>query len=696
MYKEGNVLNWASVIEPKTMSQAHKASKLPFLGGHLALMPDAHVGKGATVGSVIPTVGAVIPSAVGVDIGCFDAETEFLTPTGWVKFPDYKGGKVAEFDPLSGFARFVEPIQYIVRDDDELLHFKTKYGIDFAVTPDHRVLAYKVKGRDRRLEQVVISAAQLKEEHDSLKMGADYKIRTSFLINRPDYLGMDPDNVRVQVMTNADAWMDNNVAQLRLKKGRKVERAKELLTNAGIEFSLRELKDGVTQIRYTPPLRSKGYNLFWSSGLGTLSVIADEVFYWGGNHDESCFYTSKKEEADFMSYCFASTLKRSVMREDIRHDGTKEYRVYGHDNQEYVGFKSVSKSAVEIIPSKDGKSYCFTVPSGFLVVRRSGNVFTSGNCGMAAIETTFTSRDLPDSLDALHAKLGQVIPAGVGQGHSEANTAAAALIKQSRDLGINLGQKLEATAANQLGSLGSGNHFVEVCLDERDVVWLVLHSGSRGVGNKLGNIHIESAKGLMKQYFITLDDPDLAYLTEGTPEFDAYIKAMLWAQDYAKMNRKVMLDALVAEFSVFIGRFTRAERIINCHHNFCEKEHHNGKDMWVTRKGAVRARKDDWVIIPGSMGTRSYIGKGLANPSSYNSCSHGAGRVLSRSEARRSLDKETLIKSMEGKSWNASQADSLIDEDPRSYKDIDQVMEDQKDLVEIHHTLHQILNYKGV
>lgn len=224
----------------------------------------------------------------------------------------------------------------------------------------------------------------------------------------------------------------------------------------------------------------------------------------------------------------------------------------------------------------------------------------------------------------------------------------------------------------------------------------MIHSGSRGIGNKLGQRHIADAKGLMKQYFIHLDDPDLAYLAEGTPEFDSYIKAMLWAQDYALLNRDVMMDILVDRVETFLGHKIAIESRIQCHHNFCEKEHHHGRDMWVTRKGAVRARGTDMVIIPGSMGTKSYIGRGLGNPASYNSCSHGAGRKMSRSRAKKELDLESFVASMAGKSWNSAQAQSLLDEDPRSYKDIDQVMEDQKDLVEPLHELTQILNYKGV
>ena len=310
-------------------------------------------------------------------------------------------------------------------------------------------------------------------------------------------------------------------------------------------------------------------------------------------------------------------------------------------------------------------------------------------CGMIAVECPFTSDVLPDNLDNLHAAISDVVPAGVGRGHDTARVAT--ILDDDRTEGLS--QKQESTAAKQLGSLGSGNHFVEVCLDERDRAWVVLHSGSRGIGNQLARQHIDGAKALMARYFIDLDDPDLAYLVEGTPEFDAYIRHMLWAQDYALANREVMMDAVLVQVAGAIGhQFDESQRI-NCHHNFTEMEHHRGHNVWVTRKGAIR--EGDRGVIPGSMGTRSYIVSGKGAAASYDSCSHGAGRRMSRSKARRELDTDGLTEAMAGKAWNGN-AKELIDEDPRAYKDIDQVMADQDDLVTIEHTLSQILNYKGL
>jgi tRNA-splicing ligase RtcB (3'-phosphate/5'-hydroxy nucleic acid ligase) len=320
-------------------------------------------------------------------------------------------------------------------------------------------------------------------------------------------------------------------------------------------------------------------------------------------------------------------------------------------------------------------------------------------CGMAAVETPLTSHDLPDNLDALHAAIRGAVPAGVGQGHADQGVDVFDVIPAAKsDRASGLTNGLIETARTQYGSLGSGNHFVEVCLDERDRVWVVLHSGSRGVGNRLAVEHIKRATGLMRQWFIDLPDPDLAYLPQGTPEFTAYVNDLLWAQAYAAANRARMLTLVMGEVARFLDADPDGltERTVNCHHNFTQQENHRGRNLWVTRKGAIQADAGRLGIIPGSMGTRSYIVEGLGSPASYESCSHGAGRRMSRTVANKSLSVASLREAMEGRAWNDTDAASLVDEHPLAYKDIDQVMADQADLVRPLHTLSQILNYKGV
>jgi tRNA-splicing ligase RtcB len=323
-------------------------------------------------------------------------------------------------------------------------------------------------------------------------------------------------------------------------------------------------------------------------------------------------------------------------------------------------------------------------------------------CGMIATETTFYAEDLPHNLDPLLSMVSRRIPAGVGKGrdlgYRDGHRDVFGVVGEPPS---KLSAKQQATAIAQFGTLGSGNHFVEVSVDGRGKVWTVLHSGSRGIGNQLASYHIGKAKGLMREYLATLGDPDLAYFTEGTPEFDEYIRDMLWAQRYAYESRARMNSELLKSLAEAVSpKRTPKEKAItvqtvNCHHNYTERELCGGRDAWITRKGAIKAGAGDMGVIPGSMGTDTYIVRGKGNPDSYNSSSHGAGRRMSRGEAKRQLDKAGLRAQMKGKTWNADSATALIDEDPRAYKDIRQVMADQADLTEVVHVLTQVLNYKG-
>lgn len=316
-------------------------------------------------------------------------------------------------------------------------------------------------------------------------------------------------------------------------------------------------------------------------------------------------------------------------------------------------------------------------------------------CGMVAAATGLGASDLPDDLSGLLSRIEQAIPAGMGKGHTSRREIPESIL-DNRPEGLTTRQ--EDKIQTQFGSLGGGNHFVEVCLDETDNVWIVLHSGSRGIGKELAEVHIGEARGLMKDWFIELEDPNLAYLVQGTHQFVEYIMAMTWAQDYAAGNRRAMMTAALRAFfgETRIPFDYRNTEIINCHHNFTELEHHNGRNMWITRKGAIKADRGDLGIIPGSMGTGTFIVEGLGNPASYNSCSHGAGRRMSRTQARREVTAAQLTEAMGDRTWQSANADQLVDESPMAYKDIGQVMADQEDLVRIKHRLRSVLNYKGL
>lgn len=320
-------------------------------------------------------------------------------------------------------------------------------------------------------------------------------------------------------------------------------------------------------------------------------------------------------------------------------------------------------------------------------------------CGMIAVKTKFFAKDLPDGLDKVRVGVERRIPLGAGGRNGKITDSAGkritALESQTADK-----DRYEKFGdwKPQLGSLGSGNHFIELSLDQNDQVWAVLHSGSRGIGNQLAQFHIKTAQGIMEQYFIALKDKDLAYLVENTDSFNLYIKDLLWAQGFAMANREEMMDRVMTELSyTMYGEDGHQGEIelerINCHHNFTQRENHFGKNVWITRKGAIQMNEGQRGIIPGSMGTKSYIVSGLANPLSYNSAPHGAGRRFSRTEARKRLTMEDFEREMTG--IECRHSSELIDELPSAYKDIDSVMERSGDLVKIDYTLKQIVSVKG-
>lgn len=322
-------------------------------------------------------------------------------------------------------------------------------------------------------------------------------------------------------------------------------------------------------------------------------------------------------------------------------------------------------------------------------------------CGMNAVKLSISADQLPDNLRGLRTAIESAVPVGFNKHKKD-------MAKRSTITALNVGlekildkhpklirtmKKPYQTWVRQLGTLGGGNHFIEICLDENDAVWIMLHSGSRGIGNIIGRHFIAMARRDMERLHINLPDRDLAYFTEGTEHFDDYIEAVDWAQDYAMRNRREMMRLIVAVLKNKLPEFKLEKQAINCHHNYVARETHFGEEVLLTRKGAIRAGKDEMGIIPGSMGARSYIVKGLGNPTSFESCAHGAGRKMSRTQAKKQFnihDMETQTQGVE-----CRKDKGVIDEIPGAYKDIDQVMANQSDLVEIVHTLKQVICIKG-
>ncbi len=387
--------------------------------------------------------------------------------------------------------------------------------------------------------------------------------------------------------------------------------------------------------------------------------------------------------------------------------GTVPVKVWARDLDEssYRQLKNISRlsivhSHVAVMPDAHlgiGCTIGSVVPTLKAIIPAAVGVDIG--CGMMAVKTNLNAVDLPDNLRSLREGIEQAVPLGPGKAHRNALEFSehSELDSRFKDFSSRHApiQKLyrKNDWVKQMGTLGGGNHFIEICLDENQNVWVMLHSGSRGVGNQLAQYFIQLARKDMQSYQINLPDRDLAYLREGTLYFDDYVAAVHWAQDYAKLNRASMMNLVM---QVMVQHFPqcRAEELqVNCHHNYVAREHHFGKDVYVTRKGAIRADKGEMGIIPGSMGTRSYIVRGLGNAESFHSCSHGAGRRMSRKAALKNFTMEDLEQQTAGVELGRRQA--ILDEIPGAYKDIDQVMEDQSDLVEEVHRLKQVVCVKG-
>ncbi|WP_342643915.1 RtcB family protein [Rhodoligotrophos ferricapiens] len=327
-------------------------------------------------------------------------------------------------------------------------------------------------------------------------------------------------------------------------------------------------------------------------------------------------------------------------------------------------------------------------------------------CGMMAARTSLVASDLPDDLKGIRSAMEQAVPHGrdVGRGKRDKGSwgdpppmiieAWATLSARFKRITDKYPKLANANNLVHLGTLGTGNHFIELCLDEEQRVWIMLHSGSRGVGNAVGSFFIELAKQDMRKWHINLPDQDLAYFPEGTDHFDDYVEAVGWAQDFAALNRRMMMTNIIRALRGQIAKPFDAElEAVNCHHNYVQRENHFGQNVLVTRKGAVRAAKGVLGIIPGSMGAKSFIVRGLSNPESFDSCSHGAGRVMSRTAAKKLVTLDEHIRDTTG--VECRKDEGVIDETPKAYKPIEAVMAAQADLVEIVHTLKQVVCVKG-
>lgn len=383
-----------------------------------------------------------------------------------------------------------------------------------------------------------------------------------------------------------------------------------------------------------------------------------------------------------------------VYTDDIEHEAYQQLLNISH-----LPFIHSHVAAMPDVHFGKGATVGSVIPSKGAIIPSAVGVDIG--CGMNALRLSIKAKDLPDNLRAVRSAIEAAIP--VGFDRHKTDKAHASTV---RALSVSLDEVLEKhpkilkmmkkpyqTWVRQLGTLGGGNHFIELCLDENDDVWIMLHSGSRGIGNMIGQYFIRMAQKDMERHIHNLPHKDLAYFTEGAEHFNDYVTAVHWAQDYAMENRREMMRLIVDALKKALPKFGVTKEAINCHHNYVSMENHFGENVFITRKGAIRAGEDELGIIPGSMGAKSFIVSGKGNPESFCSCSHGAGRKMSRSKAKREFSKEDLESQTEG--IECRKDTGVIDEIPGAYKDIDVVMDHQHDLVDVVHTLRQVVCVKG-
>jgi len=685
------LLNWASILEPKTREQAERASAMPFIYPHLALMPDAHLGLGATVGSVIPTLGAIMPAAVGVDIGCFRGDTRIPLLSGsqmslrdmaeaggfwWV----YSLDRAGQIVPGKALA-------LKTREDAELMRIVVSGGDEIICTPDHQFMltdgTYR-EARDLRFNESLMPLYrrwQTRDGYESVSTGKGRSRQTHVLVYEA-VNGPVPDGCVVHHKNHIhfDNTPENLEALDAGEHSRYHRTVGHSFPNASPEFQALR-RAGIRRGNANPARQAQ------MAEVGARNIRA----YMSENpeHFRESVAGNGQRGAPVLT-AFNTTPRPCDECEHIAENPAAlrwhKSREHGH-NHKVISAEHISERA---------DVYCLQV-EGYHNFALAAGVFVH-NCGMMAVCTLFTADDARrrGDLRQLRAAIEREIPLSAGK-HNRAirdeHTEASIAVLEQWD-GADSAEQIAPNWRLQLGSLGSGNHFIEVSLDEDDRIWLFLHSGSRGVGNKLATKHIKIAQDQCHRRSISLPDRDLAYLVEDEPEFWAYIRDLRWAQHFALLNRAEMMHRVEQCFEDWMGAaIDEGREEVNCHHNYTAQEVHFGKSVWLSRKGAIDASAGTPGLIPGSMGTRSYVVEGKGNRLALNSSPHGAGREYSRTAARKKFTRADLEAAMQGIEWRHT--DAFLDEIPGAYKDVDVVMADAADLVEVTHTLRQIVNVKG-
>lgn len=691
-------------------------------GGIVRIMPDAHYGKGSTVGTTIhyPNgINRVVPSIVGVDVGCLDAETEVLTTYGWIPMSEYKTKyndrnlKVLTFEPKTGEAFFEVPIAYIKKPCDTFYHFKNSKGLDQKLSKEHNILlykGYKAKGYTTEfLHPEDLLAKKLEKGY--------YSFNTAFdLVGG----GLDFTDVEIQlmVMVSADGTVRSRVDgsskyELHFSKERKVNRAIYLLEKAGIEYKhTKSEKTGTHYIYFhTETFLNKDLSQFYFASKHQLEVLYKESFSWDGhvNKKDQLYYTTSIKNASVIQFAMASNgIRGSIYTTTYNKDNWRDvYCVRATKNS-----KVCYTDTAEKVSSTDGYSYCFTTSTGAFVARRNNKIFVTGNCGIMVAQIEKPEDTTDTEWAKLDAVINKVVPSGfnIRETLDELHPNVPNTIKHMLESMTFKGATEEPFINHitlSLGTLGGGNHFIELSKDDEDNYYLLVHTGSRSLGlavamyhqKKADKYHKQDTKGLVnmierlkqegrqteiqeavKNFKAVNVKPQLPYL-EGSA-VDDYLNDMQLAQRYAYMNRKTIIDKIVSNMG-----WTVVD-LFDSIHNYIDV------DSSTIRKGATDAQEGVRLVIPLNMKEGSIIGVGKGNTDWNNSAPHGAGRVLSRSKAKELLDLDEFKQTMSG-IYTTSVVQSTLDEAPKAYKNADEIKEIIKDTVDIQKIVKPVYNFKA-
>lgn len=671
--------NYANVmideIDQSTRKQIQDFVDNPsFAGSYIAIMPDCHAGAGSCIGFTMQMNDRIIPDVVGVDIGCLDADTEFLSPLGWKKISQYNGELVAQYNKETDTMSFIQPQAYIDKKSEGFYRFKGHNGLDMYLSREHKMLVWQgYKSRGYSLKDYI--AKDFVAHHNILKKGIQAGIKTTFNINTGP-LPLSDIDIQIAVMVSADGRIHENkngttLIELHFRKGRKIERAKTLLSGGGIPFQVALRKDGSTAITFRgKPEHRKSLSQFWGASQDQLRLLAKESHYWDGSTTvwgQPTFSTTVKEHADIIQFAYAVSGKRVGISETTKEGWSDCYQCYGTKNP-IVGFPP---EKITIVQSVDGREYCFTVPDGYFIARRNNNIFITGNCGMLSRKFDVESF----GVSAFDSFIRENIPSGFSINDK---------IFQGVDFFSDVVKKIgmdEGRASRSIGTLGGGNHFIEAGYGADGKLWVTIHSGSRNFGLQIAKYHGKKAGELCTKW--GANTRGIPFLPVDSPEGQDYIADQIVGSQYASINRETMMNKL----EKFFGKAPIDS--IESRHNFIDS-------VGMIRKGATSAHKGERVIIPFNMrdGLALCVGKG--NPKYNNSAPHGAGRILSRSKAKELLDVEYFQEDMKQAGVYTTTANKgTLDESPDAYKGMNIILENIKETVDVIEMIKPVYNFKA-